>query len=126
MFALDRPKEDLFLLVAAVSPAAPKLKHHVDGRPRRDVVALEGLVVRQLLPAVDELDLVDLDPLLLLEGLLHRQHLVVRLEVQGLLPAGEGLDVNLDQGWLGWVWFGRFTFTVHGRTIRLFDTRFRR
>ena len=52
----------------------------------------------QLLAGVDEADLLDLDTLLLLEGLLDGKDLVLGLKVEGLLAAGEGLDENL-QGW---------------------------
>ena len=52
----------------------------------------------QLLAGVDEADLLDLDALLLLEGLLDGQDLVLGLEVEGLLAAGEGLDENLRRG----------------------------
>lgn len=52
----------------------------------------------QLLARVDETDLLDLDSLLLLEGLLDGQNLVLGLKVEGLFAAGEGLDENL---WCG-------------------------
>lgn len=60
-----------------------------------NVVGVEGLIVGKLLAGVDEADLLDLDALLLLEGLLDGQDLVLGLEVEGLLAAGEGLDENL-------------------------------
>ena len=50
----------------------------------------------QLLAGVDESDLLDLDTLLLLEGLLDGEDLVLGLKVEGLLAAGEGLDENLQ------------------------------
>ena len=50
----------------------------------------------QLFAGVDEADLLDLDALLLLEGLLDGQDLVLGLKVEGLLAAGEGLDENLQ------------------------------
>ena len=53
------------------------------------------ILYSQLLAGVDEADLLDLDALLLLEGLLDGQDLVLGLEVEGLLAAGEGLDENL-------------------------------
>ena len=53
----------------------------------------------QLLAGVDESDLLDLDTLLLLQGLLDGEDLVLGLKVEGLLAAGEGLDENLrDKG----------------------------
>jgi len=57
------------------------------------------ILYSQLLAGVDEADLLDLDALLLLEGLLDGQDLVLGLEVEGLLAAGEGLDENLRGGW---------------------------
>jgi len=42
----------------------------------------------QLLPGVDEADLIDLDSLLLLEGLLDGQDLILGLKVECLLAAG--------------------------------------
>ena len=57
------------------------------------------ILYSQLLAGVDEADLLDLDALLLLEGLLNGQDLVLGLEVEGLLAAGEGLDENLRGGW---------------------------
>ena len=63
-------------------------------RYARDILVLYS----QLLAGVDEADLLDLDALLLLEGLLDGQDLVLGLEVEGLLAAGEGLDENLRGG----------------------------
>jgi len=55
---------------------------------RGNVVGVECLVVGELLPGVDEADLIDLDSLLLLEGLLDGQDLILGLKVECLLAAG--------------------------------------
>ncbi len=69
----------------------------------------------QLLAGVDEADLLDLDALLLLEGLLDGQDLVLGLEVEGLLAAGEGLDENLRGGGQGRRWRVRMRGVEQGR-----------
>lgn len=45
---------------APLPRAAPQLQDHVDGASRGDVVVRQGVVVRQLLPAVDQSNLVNL------------------------------------------------------------------
>lgn len=60
-----------------------------------DCVRLKRPIVRELLPREDETDLIDLDALLLLQCLLHRQHLIFGLEVECLLATGERFDEDL-------------------------------
>eukprot|EP00630_Chrysocystis_fragilis_P000441 CAMPEP_0197387248 /NCGR_PEP_ID=MMETSP1165-20131217/414_1 /TAXON_ID=284809 /ORGANISM="Chrysocystis fragilis, Strain CCMP3189" /LENGTH=84 /DNA_ID=CAMNT_0042912561 /DNA_START=180 /DNA_END=431 /DNA_ORIENTATION=- len=67
----------------------------MNGAAGDDVVLFDFLVVGELFPRVDQPNLVDLDPLLLLQRLLDRSNLVGRLEGHRLLPAGQGLDKDL-------------------------------
>ena len=70
---------------------------------RHNVVALQGLVVGQLLSRVNQSDLVDLDSLFFLQGLLDDENLVLGFEIEGLLTAGQRLDEDLcranSNGW---------------------------
>jgi hypothetical protein len=97
----------------AIAAAAAQLQHHMDSRPRGNVVTLERFVVGQLLARMDQLDLIDLYALLFLQGLLDLQDLVVRFEVERLLAARQGLDVNLmsfvvvivhQRACISWLW----------------------
>jgi len=49
----------------------------------------------QLLPRVDQTDLIHLDTFLLLQCLLHSQNLVLRFKVEGLLAPCQCLDEDL-------------------------------
>lgn len=60
-----------------------------------DGVRLKRPIVRELLPRENETDLIDLDALLLLQCLLHRQYLIFGLEVECLLATGERFDEDL-------------------------------
>ena len=44
---------------------------------------------------MEQSNLVDLDTLLFLQGLLHREHLVFWREIEGLFTAGQSFDENL-------------------------------
>lgn len=83
------------IIRTVIVAAAAQLQHHVDGRPRGNVVTLERLVVSQLLARMDQLNLIDLYALLFLQGLLDLQDLVVRFEIERLLATRQCLDVNL-------------------------------
>eukprot|EP00444_Apocalathium_aciculiferum_P024813 CAMPEP_0183431614 /NCGR_PEP_ID=MMETSP0370-20130417/54937_1 /TAXON_ID=268820 /ORGANISM="Peridinium aciculiferum, Strain PAER-2" /LENGTH=186 /DNA_ID=CAMNT_0025617345 /DNA_START=105 /DNA_END=663 /DNA_ORIENTATION=+ len=74
---------------------AAQLQDHVHGAAGLHIVVGQIALVAHLLAAVDEADLLDLDPLLLLKGLLDVPHGVVRFEVEVRLPAREGLDEDL-------------------------------
>ncbi len=67
-----------------------------------DGVRLQRPIVRELLPREDETDLIHLDALLLLQCLLHRQHLIFRLKVERLLAPGERLDEDLGSTRSSW------------------------
>lgn len=62
------------------------------------VVVLDLHLVIQLLPAVNEPDLVNHDSLLLLESLLYHQDGVLGVEVERLLSAGQGLRKMVKTG----------------------------
>jgi hypothetical protein len=72
-----------------------KLKDHMYRCASIDGVRLQRPIVRELLPREDKTDLIHLDALLLLQCLLHRQHLIFRLKVECLLAAGESFDEDL-------------------------------
>jgi hypothetical protein len=72
-----------------------KLKDHVYRCAGIDSVRLQRPIVRKLLPGEDKTDLIHLDALLLLQCLLHRQHLIFRLKVECLLTPGESFDEDL-------------------------------
>ena len=72
-------------------------------RPCIDAIRFQRPIVRQLLPRKNETDLIDLNPLLLLQCLLHGEDLILGLEVEGLLSAGEGFDEYLVIWW--WCWW---------------------
>jgi hypothetical protein len=68
----------------------------VNGGSSSNVVGFQCLVIRQLLSGVDQADLVYLDPLLFLQGLLDGQDLVVWLKIEGLLTSCQRLDEDLE------------------------------
>ena len=78
--------------------SAAKLQDHVDRASRLHVVVGQRALVAHLLAAVDETDLLNLDALLLLQGLLHVPRGVVRLEVEVGFPSGQRLDEDLHLG----------------------------
>jgi hypothetical protein len=88
-------KAKTLLFVTSLVGSTSQLQDHMDRSSRTDIVGLQGFVVRQLLSRMDQSNLVDLDTLLFLQGLLHRQHLVFWLEIEGLFTAGQSFDENL-------------------------------
>ena len=68
----------------------------MDGCSSPNVVGFQSLVIGQLLSRVDQTDLVHLDSLLFLQGLLDCQDLVVGFKVEGLLTTGQSFDENLE------------------------------
>lgn len=70
-------------LVASTS----QLQDHMNGGTGRDIITLQSLVVCQLLSRINELDLIDLDSLLFLQGLLDGDNLVLWFKVESLLAA---------------------------------------
>ena len=63
----------------------------MDGAARLQVVVADLHLVSELPPTEDEADLVDLDTLLFLQGLLDLHDRVLGLEVVALLSAGQSL-----------------------------------
>ena len=83
-------------------------------RPCIDAIRFQRPIVRQLLPRKNETDLIDLNPLLLLQCLLHGEDLILGLEVEGLLSAGEGFDEYLS--YMVWRWW-RVVMLTRGEII---------
>jgi hypothetical protein len=64
-----------------------QLQYHVNGGTCCNAVRLQRLVVRQLLSRINQFDLVHLNAFFFLQGLLDRQYLVFRFEIESLLTA---------------------------------------
>jgi len=64
-------------------------------RPSINTVRFQSPLVGKLLPRKDETDLIHLNPLLFLKGLLYGEDLIFGFEVEGLLSARECFDEDL-------------------------------
>jgi len=93
----------LLISIKLSSISSSELQHHVDRAPGLQAVVADLHLVSELLSSKDQSNLVNGDPLFLLERLLDLQNLnrlapqgtysIFGVEVEALLPAGEGLPM---------------------------------
>lgn len=89
----DHPSTVFEIQLETRSPS--QLQHHVDGSSGANIVRFQRPIICQLLSRVNQSNLVHLDTLLFLQGLLDGEDLILGLEIHGLLAPGQSFDKDL-------------------------------
>ena len=72
-----------------------QLQDHVNGRPCRNIIRLQCIVIGQLFATKNQFDLIHLNALFFLQSLFDRQDLIFRFKIKGLFTTRQCFNKNL-------------------------------